>query len=102
MKASGIIRRIDDLGRIVIPKEIRRAMGAREGTPMEIFHDKEGTILLKKYLPEQDLLGQVISLDEAVKDMAVELGPETTGDMRRHIKGLKMLLKEREGGRDGR
>ena len=48
MKATGIVRRIDDLGRVVIPKEIRRTMRIREGDPLEIFTDKEG-IMLKKY-----------------------------------------------------
>ena len=49
MKATGIVRRIDDLGRIVIPKEIRRTMKIREGDPLEIFTDKDGTVLFKKY-----------------------------------------------------
>jgi AbrB family transcriptional regulator (stage V sporulation protein T) len=55
MKATGIVRRIDDLGRIVIPKEIRRTMRIREGDPMEIFTNREGEILLKKYSPVGEL-----------------------------------------------
>ena len=51
MKATGIVRRIDDLGRIVVPKEIRRTLRLREGTPLEIFTDREGEIILKKYSP---------------------------------------------------
>ena len=51
MKATGIVRRIDDLGRVVIPKEIRRTLRIREGDPLEIFTDREGEIILKKYLP---------------------------------------------------
>ena len=51
MKATGITRRIDDLGRIVIPKEIRRTLRVREGDPLEIFTDREGMIILKKYSP---------------------------------------------------
>ena len=51
MKATGIVRRIDDLGRVVIPKEIRRTMRIREGDPLEIFVDKEGEVVLKKYSP---------------------------------------------------
>lgn len=51
MRATGIIRRIDDLGRIVIPKEIRRTMHIRESDPLEIFTDREGEIILKKYSP---------------------------------------------------
>lgn len=51
MKATGVVRRIDDLGRIVIPKEIRRTMRIREGDPIEIFTDREGEVILKKYSP---------------------------------------------------
>lgn len=55
MKATGIVRRIDDLGRVVIPKEIRRTMRIREGDPLEIFTDREGEVILKKYSPINDL-----------------------------------------------
>ena len=55
MKATGIVRRIDDLGRVVIPKEIRRTLRIREGTPLEIFTDREGEIILKKYSPIGEL-----------------------------------------------
>ena len=51
MKATGIVRRIDDLGRIVVPKEIRRTLRIREGDALEIFTDREGEIILKKYSP---------------------------------------------------
>ena len=51
MKATGIVRRIDDLGRIVIPKEIRRTLHIRESDPLEIFTDREGQVILKKYSP---------------------------------------------------
>ena len=51
MKATGIVRRIDDLGRVVIPKEIRRTLHIRESDPLEIFTDREGQIILKKYSP---------------------------------------------------
>lgn len=49
MKATGIVRRIDDLGRVVIPKEIRRTMRIREGDPLEIFTNREGEVIFKKY-----------------------------------------------------
>ncbi|MEW6032497.1 MAG: stage V sporulation protein T [Bacillota bacterium] len=55
MKATGIVRRIDDLGRVVIPKEIRRTMRIREGDPLEIFVDREGEVILKKYSPIGEL-----------------------------------------------
>ena len=51
MKATGIVRRIDDLGRVVIPKEIRRTLKIRESEPLEIFTDRNGEIILKKYSP---------------------------------------------------
>ncbi|NFO14439.1 stage V sporulation protein T [Clostridium botulinum] len=55
MKATGIVRRIDDLGRVVIPKEIRRTLRIREGDPLEIFTDREGGVILKKYSPIGEL-----------------------------------------------
>ena len=62
MKATGIVRRVDDLGRIVIPKEIRRTLRIREGDPLEIYTSKEGEVIFKKY----SLLG-------GVEDFAAEL-----------------------------
>lgn len=55
MKATGIVRRIDDLGRVVIPKEIRRTLRIREGDPLEIFVDHDGEVILKKYSPIGEL-----------------------------------------------
>ncbi len=55
MKATGIVRRIDDLGRVVVPKEIRRTLRIREGDPLEIFVDREGEVILKKYSPINEL-----------------------------------------------
>ena len=55
LKATGVVRRIDDLGRIVIPKEIRRTLRIKEGDPLEIFTDKEGEVILKKYSPIGEL-----------------------------------------------
>lgn len=55
MKATGIVRRIDELGRIVIPKEIRRTLRIREGDPLEIYTDREGQVILKKYSPIGEL-----------------------------------------------
>ena len=55
MKATGVVRRIDDLGRVVIPKEIRKTLRIKEGDPLEIFTDKEGEVILKKYKPIGEL-----------------------------------------------
>lgn len=51
MKATGIVRRIDDLGRVVIPKEIRRIMRIREGDPLEIYTESDGSVMFKRYNP---------------------------------------------------
>ncbi|WP_373231993.1 stage V sporulation protein T [Cohnella sp.] len=71
MKATGIVRRIDDLGRVVIPKEIRRTLRIREGDPLEIFVDRDGEVILKKYSP----IGE---LGEFAKEYAESLS-ESTG-----------------------
>lgn len=55
MKATGIVRRIDDLGRVVIPKEIRRTLRIREGDPLEIYTEKDGEVIFKKYSPIGEL-----------------------------------------------
>jgi len=66
MKATGIVRRIDDLGRVVISKEIRRTLRLREGTPLEIFTDREGEIILKKYSPMVELTAFASQYAEAM------------------------------------
>ena len=71
MKATGIVRRIDELGRIVVPKEIRRVLRIREGDPLEIFTDKDGEIVLKKYSP----IGELSAFaQEYVDAIAASLG----------------------------
>lgn len=60
MKATGIIRRIDDLGRVVIPKEIRRSMRLREGDPLEIYTTREGYVCFRRYSPCEDVDGKKI------------------------------------------
>lgn len=55
MRATGIVRRLDDLGRLVIPKEIRRVLGWKEGDPLELYFDRENkAIVLKKYETEEE------------------------------------------------
>ena len=65
MKATGIVRRIDDLGRVVIPKEIRRTLKIRESEPLEIFTDRNGEIILKKYSPIGEISTSAHQLAEA-------------------------------------
>lgn len=69
MKATGIVRRIDDLGRVVIPKEIRRTLKIREGMPMEIYTDVSGEVILKKYSP----VGEMSQLASAYAETLVNL-----------------------------
>lgn len=66
MKATGIVRRIDDLGRIVIPKEIRRTMHIHEGSPLEIFTDSEGGVIFRKYSPVGEMAGMADSFTESL------------------------------------
>ena len=66
MRATGIVRRIDELGRVVIPKEIRRTLRIREGDPLEIFTEREGNIILKKYSPIGELNQYATQFSEAL------------------------------------
>lgn len=109
MKATGIVRRIDDLGRIVIPKEIRRTLRIRETDPLEIFTDKEGEIILKKYSPIGELgtfakeyaesLAQTTGYTVCVSDrdqIIAAAGPDKKDMVKKSItKKLEQLLDER-------
>lgn len=66
MKATGIVRRIDDLGRVVIPKEIRRTMRIREGDPLEIYTEKDGEVIFKKYSPMGELSDFAVQICESL------------------------------------
>ena len=66
MKATGIVRRVDDLGRIVIPKEIRRTLRIREGDPLEIYTEKDGGVIFRKYSPIGDLQDFAVQMCEAI------------------------------------
>lgn len=66
MKATGIVRRIDDLGRVVIPKEIRRTMRIRDGDPLEIYTEKDGEVIFKKYSPMGELSDFAVQMCETL------------------------------------
>ena len=66
MKATGIVRRIDDLGRVVIPKEIRRTLHIRDGDPLEIYTEKDGEVIFKKYSPVNELSDFAIKICDAL------------------------------------
>ena len=111
MKATGIVRRIDDLGRVVIPKEIRRTLRIREGDPLEIFTDREGEIILKKYSPIGELsafaaqyadsLAQTSERLVCICDMDQIVAASGSGKKDFHEKFItKALEKALEGRRD--
>lgn len=93
MKRTGVIRRVDDLGRIMLPKEVRRCLAISDGTPMEILYSDDG-ILLKKYCSEEELSGMVGNLMEAVEEMCVDLGPGKTGIIRGHLRNIQSILNQ--------
>ena len=103
MKATGIVRRIDDLGRVVIPKEIRRTLRIREGDPLEIFTDREGEIILKKYSPIGELsalAGQYAGCLVCICDMDQIVAAAGSGKkdiQEKYIsRALQKLLEERK------
>ena len=107
MKATGIVRRIDDLGRVVIPKEIRKTLRIKEGTPMEIYTDREGQIILKKYSPIGELSQfageyvQTTGLAACITDRDLVVAAAGSGS--RELEGkeisreLDMVISGREG-----
>lgn len=94
MDSTGIIRRIDDLGRVVVPRDMRKCLGLQEGTPLEVCATEEG-ILFKKYDLGITLMDIVKNLESAVDDNYVELGTEKTQEIRLCIGDLKEILSGR-------
>ena len=95
MKATGIIRRVDDLGRIVIPKEIRRQLRITEGTPMELFtEDKK--VIFQKYIPAPNFKQSVDGLRKIFYETEGFFDAETANKIGEHIKALTEILKESE------
>ena len=111
MKATGIVRRIDDLGRVVIPKEIRRTLRIREGDPLEIFTDREGEVILKKYSPIGELnefaTEYAESLNESINAIAIITDRDNVvavagGSKKEYLekrisKDLESVIEQREG-----
>lgn len=91
MVETGMIRRIDNLGRIVLPMELRRTKGISEGTPVEISVSSEG-ILLKKYCPEEDLSGMAKDFMRAVEASDTDLGEEKVGEIKLNLQKIMKLL----------
>ena len=95
MKATGIIRRIDDLGRIVIPKEIRRNMNIREGDPMEIYLDGDNKVVFEKY--NSGLLPFIHNLADRVEDNEYDtLSPESVKEIKGLLNKISKIVTEEE------
>lgn len=92
MKATGIVRRVDELGRIVLPKELRRSLGVSEGTPMEI-EVLEGGVVLRKFKEGMQAIEVAKDLENIIDDICVDLGPEKTSEIRRNLREIKSILK---------
>lgn len=93
MKATGIVRKIDDLGRLVLPKELRRTMGIKKGDPIEIYIGDKGQIVLKKYDPIPQALEQISNLEELIMDDNT-CTPEAAGKAINLLKEVKQLFME--------
>ena len=93
MKATGIIRRVDDLGRVVIPKEIRRNLHIREGEPLEIFTEGQDTVCFRKY--ETNLCGEVDHLKEQIETYC-DLPYETMARIEILLGEVRELVKSEE------
>lgn len=110
MKATGIVRRIDDLGRVVIPKEIRRTLRIREGDPLEIFTDREGGIILKKYSPIGELtdfskeyaeslhgaIGHIVAIADKDAFISVEGAPKKDYVERKVSSDLETIMENKK------
>lgn len=109
MKATGIVRRIDDLGRVVIPKEIRRTMRIHEGDPLEIFTNKDGEVIFKKYSAVGELsnfaseyaeaLCKISGFSAAITDKDVVIAVSGTGKKeildKKISSGIERIMNER-------
>lgn len=80
MKATGIVRRIDDLGRVVIPKEIRRTLRIREGDPLEIYTERDGEVIFKKYSPMGEMSVAATQICDAIGKHAGHIAAVTDRD----------------------
>lgn len=92
MKATGIIRRIDDLGRVVIPREIRRTIGLSEGDPLEIYVENDGSVIFKKYQPT--FSSQMETMLDQLNNELDYVSTENRGEYLRLLTVIKEKVKE--------
>ena len=91
MKATGIIRRVDDLGRVVIPKEIRRTLRIKEGDPMELYVDEEG-IVLHRYRPFIRVKGALVDTRILVEEHSQDMDPAVAAEVIEYLDKAEKLL----------
>ena len=93
MRATGIIRMVDDLGRVVIPREVRQQLRIREDTPLEILISEDGNIILRKVDTEKSLLNEVRSLEATLYQYSDNLDPEDFGSIKEAIIKIRNHIK---------
>lgn len=93
MRATGIVRRVDDLGRIVIPKEIRRSMGIKEGEPLEIFLEGKDTVCFRKYLTSAS--EEVATFANKIIENYIDYS-HSPKEIRKHFDAIIEILKNYE------
>ena len=91
--ASGVIRRVDDLGRIVLPREVRNLLGISDGTPMEICVSN-GRVILKRYCAEDALSSMVRIFAESLEERSEDLEKGKAEDIKQHVREIQKLLKK--------
>lgn len=100
MKATGIVRRIDDLGRVVIPKEIRRTLRVREGDPLELFMDGKN-LILQKYEPLPQFNEDIDNMTNDIYDLYGYNYKDKYAKIKKLFSDIKVILKEIESEENG-
>lgn len=103
IKPTGVIRRVDDLGRVVIPRELRKQQGIVDGTPMEISMTEDGAIILKRHAYAEALLplcyAMETQLEESYTEVVDELGEDQVKKIQAQLKSIRTMLKKKKENR---
>jgi len=99
MEVKGIVRRIDDLGRVVIPKEIRQSLNIKEGTPMEITYTGNGIVITKHI--EATMADMVLDLEDRLDSGYDKIEPKRASEIRQRIDELREILSQENVGQEG-
>lgn len=103
IKPTGVIRRVDDLGRIVIPRELRKQLGIVDGTPMELSVTENGSIIIKRHAYAESLLplcyAMETQLEESYTEVVNELGEDQVKKIQAQLKSIRTMLKKKKENR---